>query len=108
MRGTKFDVQFSFSVGDAEVHEVTVQWFQWNNHLFVLVDGVERLHWHSNMGLKKIRRWELSVGEREVHQLAIEKERQLPYSGLRQQIIRAYVDDRLVEDFKDQASQTAP
>lgn len=47
--------------------------------------------------MKMVRRWELSVGEHELHEVAIEKERHIPYSGFRKQTIRAYVDGHLVQ-----------
>ena len=98
MRKSKWDVQFSFQVGTSEVHEVTVQWFQWSGHLFVLVDGVEKLHWHLVVGLKMVRRWELPIGNHEIHQVAIEKQWQIPYSAFHRQTIRAYVDGHLVKE----------
>ena len=98
-RSTKWDVSFSIEVGDQEKHQVEFRWAQWNASARFFVDGAEVFHEKHLMGLKISRKYEITVGDREPHAVAVVKKRPIPSSALRKQAFSAFVDDHLVGEY---------
>src|ERR1700753_4055586 len=92
---TKWDVDFSFRVGNVEVHSIDFHWAQGPAEAVVNVDGVETLRERHPFGMKSLRRYELTVGRDEIHTVLIEKRKPFAWGGVRQQTFRVYVDGQL-------------
>ncbi len=95
---TKWDVDFSFSVGSAETHEVDVHWTQWWGEITVAVDGEPALRERHPLGMRSLRRYTLTVGHAERHDVVIEKRKARLAGGVRAQAFRAVVDGDLVAE----------
>jgi hypothetical protein len=48
--------------------------------------------------VRLVKRYELTVGDREAHSVVIEKERKLFFAGFRKQKYRVLIDGRLVQE----------
>ena len=91
---------FTFEVGDQEKHQVR---FNFNRHvgnLEIVVDGKTVVSELRIAQLSKVRKHEFPVGTTERHNVAIEKERKLFFSGLRKQKYRVFVDERLTQEIE--------
>jgi hypothetical protein len=94
----KFDVHYQVEIGSEEQHVLDVSWDQVWGLMSVRLDGNEVVHRRHLFGLRRVRRYELSVGEREVHQVAVEKRKTLLVGGVRHQAIDVYVDGEKVDE----------
>lgn len=95
----KVDVSFEFEVGESEKHLVDFTWGQWWGDARISVDGREVLRERHPFGLKTVKRYEVTVGESETHEVVIEKTRPLLVAGFRKQAFRAFVDDVQVGEY---------
>jgi len=95
----KFDVEFQLVVVTTETHRVAFRWNQWWGEARISVDDIETIRERHPFGMKRTRRYEVSVGESEVHRVLIEKRKPTLSGGVRQQNFRAFVDDDLVGEF---------
>jgi hypothetical protein len=95
------DIDFAFDVGDTEKHRVGFHWGQLFGRIRITVDFIEVMHKNQAITLrsKTTRRFELSVGEDEVHDVLIEKIRPRFLGGARKQKCRAFVDGELVGEY---------
>lgn len=89
----------AFEVGREEKHHVEFRWGQFWGLARIWVDGVEVLHERHNFGLSLTRRYEVSVGDVEIHSVAIEKRRPRVNAGLRKQTLLVFVDGDLVAKY---------
>jgi hypothetical protein len=89
---TKWDTDFSFTVGSHEVHEVHFYLAQGPAEAVIQLDGIEVLRENHFFGMNSLRRYEITVSSSETHTVAIDKRKAFPYGGLRQQSFRLFVD----------------
>jgi hypothetical protein len=99
MTTTKWDVEFEFDVGSSEKHHVSFAWGQAWGEASVNVDGREVLREKHPFGIKKIRRYEVPVGDSEVHSVVIEKQKPVLAGGVRKQTFRVLVDGDLLGEY---------
>ena len=83
----KWDVRYQVEIGLEERHLLDVSWDQVWGLMSIGVDGKEVVRRRHLVGLRRVRRYELSVGEREVHQVVVEKRKTLVIGGMRHQVI---------------------
>ena len=91
-------MRFSFEVGEKERHRVDFSFNQFWGNLNISVDGVAVQRDFRLLSLQLVKRYEFTVGQQELHQIAIEKERKLLFAGLRKQKYRVFVDGQLTEE----------
>jgi len=94
----RYNIDLEVNVGDDEQHVVDFHWDQTWGKVRVCVDGVEVLKDRVLGGIKTTRRWELSVGESEVHDVLIEKRAPRFFGGLQRQEVKVFVDGDLVSE----------
>lgn len=94
----KFDVRYQVEIGAEERHVLDVSWDQVWGLMSVRVDGNEVVHRRHLFGLKRVRSYDLSVGEREVHKVVVEKRKTLPLGGVRHQAVDVYIDGEKVDE----------
>jgi hypothetical protein len=92
---------FTFDIGVTEKHHVRFRWGQWWGLARITVDGLEVLRERHNFG-PSIRRYEVSVGESEVHSVVIEKVRPFNdiFAGFSKMTFRLIVDGDLVAEYE--------
>jgi hypothetical protein len=89
---------FSFEVGERERHRVGFYFNQmWGNVKITVDDRVIQTDFKL-FSFNLVKRYDLVVGDDEVHDVVIEHERKLLFAGLRPYKYRAYVDGKLVHD----------
>jgi hypothetical protein len=95
------DIDFAFDVGEKEKHRVAFHWGQLFGRVRITVDFVKVLEENHavSLGSSPTRKFELSVGEIEVHAVRIEKTRKRVLGGARKQTCRAYIDGELVGEY---------
>jgi hypothetical protein len=92
----RWDLHFQVEVGTGERHVLDVSWDQVWGVLTVLIDGIRSLEERHMFGFRRVRRYQLTVGEREVHKVVLEKRKVLFIGGIAKQTIEVFVDgDRL-------------
>ena len=90
-------MQFSFLVGIREQHQIDFFFDQFGGQLEIRVDGEALVKDFRLLSLKLTKRYEFTVGQDELHQIAIEKKRRLFLAGFRPQQYRIFVDGQLVQ-----------
>ncbi|HVS82897.1 MAG TPA: hypothetical protein VHE60_14300 [Pyrinomonadaceae bacterium] len=93
-------MQFSFRVGIQEQHQVDFSFDQFVGNLEIRVDGAPLVKDFRMLSLKLTKRYEFTVGTRELHQIAIEKKRKLFLAGFRPQQYRIFIDGQLVQTYE--------
>lgn len=96
---TKWHRDFGFDVGDSERHRVEVYWSQWLGDAEIRVDGRQALRNRRLFGLRRTRRYQLEVGDTEIHSVTVEKQRRAVLGGFRNQSFLAAVDGQVVGEF---------
>jgi hypothetical protein len=94
----KWDVRYQVEIGSEERHVLDVSWDQVWGLMSIRVDGTEVVHRRHLFGLRRVRRYELSVGEHEVHKVVVEKRKTLVIGGVRHQAVDVFVDDEKVDE----------
>jgi len=91
-------MQFSFEVGEQERHRVdfSLNWF-WGN-VAISVDGKVVQTDQRIASITLIKRYELSVGDKEEHDVVIEMERKLLLAAFRARKYRIFVDGKLIAE----------
>jgi hypothetical protein len=90
---------FSFSVGDREIHEVRFWRSQFSGRVRISVDGLVKIRltrvfeWHTS------KTYDLVVGDREHHKVSIVKTRPKLAPAYRKQICRVQIDGRLIGEY---------
>lgn len=95
-------MQFSFVVGTAEQHRIDFAFDQFIGNVEIKVDGQTAIKDFRLFSLKLTKRYELTVGTNEKHQVVIEKTRKLLLAGARPQRYRVFVDGKLVQTYEGQ------
>jgi len=95
-------MQFSFTVGVNEPHQIDFSFDQVIGNLEIKVDGQTAIKDFRFASLKLTKRYELMVGVNEKHHVAIEKRRKLLLAGLRPQQYRIFIDGQLVQTYEGQ------
>jgi len=93
-------VQFSFRVGIQEPHQVDFSFDQFAGNLEIRVDGEPLVKDFRMLSLRLTKRYEFTVGSREIHQIAIEKKRKLFLAGFRPQRYRIFIDGQLAQTYE--------
>ncbi len=96
MRGAK---DFSVPVGEAEQHTVRFTRSPWLGKIRIAIDGVPAVRRVEMFSFKTSKRFEVSVGTSEVHEVAFVKTRPLFVAGFRDQRVEALVDGVAVGRF---------
>ncbi len=94
----KWDVRYQVEIGQEERHILDVSWDQVWGLMSIRVDGSEVVRRRHLFGLRRVRRYELSVGEHEVHQVVVEKRKTLVIGGVRHQSVDVFVDGEKVDE----------
>jgi hypothetical protein len=94
----KWDVRYQVEIGDEERHVLDVSWDQVWGLMSIRVDGTEIVHRRHLFGLRRVRRFELSVGDHEVHKVVVEKRKTLLVGGVRHQAVDVLVDGEKVDE----------
>ena len=89
-------MKFSFEVGEHERHTVSFAFDQVWGSLQIEVDGVPVRRDLRLISRSLVKRYEITVGQEEVHEVLIEKERKFFFAGFRRQKYRALIDGRLI------------
>ena len=89
-------MKFSFEVGKSERHTVSFAFDQVWGSLQIDVDGVPVRRDLRLISSSLVKRYQVTVGREEVHEVVIEKERKFFFAGFRPQKYRALIDGRLV------------
>lgn len=95
-------MQFSFVVGTNEKHQVDFSFDQMIGNLVIRVDGQPVVQDFRMLSLSLTKRYELTVGNQEQHQVVIEKKRKLFLAGLRPQKYRVFIDGALAQTYEGQ------
>ena len=93
-------MQFSFTVGVNEKHQVDFSFDQFIGNVEIRVDGQPAVKDFRMLSLKLTKRYELTVGVNEKHHIAIEKRRKLFLAGLRPQQYRIFIDGNLAQTYE--------
>jgi hypothetical protein len=93
-------VQFSFRVGIQEQHQVDFSFDQFAGNLEIRVDGQPLVKDFRMLSLRLTKRYEFTVGSRELHQIAIEKKRKLFLAGFRPQRYQIFIDGQLAQTYE--------
>ena len=95
------DIDFSFEVADSERHRVAFHWGQVWGKVQISVDGdlVVRRRYTFRAGWSNTQKYEVTVGQSEVHSVVIEKTKQRLLGGFRKQVCRVFVDGQLVGEY---------
>lgn len=92
-------MKFSFTVGMDEPHQVIFSFDQFAGKLEIKVDGQTVVNESRGFSLKLVERYDLWLGVREKHHVAIEKERKRFVAGWRPQQYRVFVDGQLQQTY---------
>jgi hypothetical protein len=97
---SQYDVNLSFEVGGTERHHVDFHWDAKWATATARVDGEVVLHERHPFGIRKIRRYQVSVGASEPHSVVFEKRKPLAALGgaWRRQSFTVLVDGTVLED----------
>ena len=98
-RPTKWDISFKLNIGDQERHQVEFRWAQWKLEARFIMDGNEVFYDRTRFGLRMSKKYEIRVGDSEVHTVAVVRRRHLPQSVFRKQDFSAYLDGQLVGEY---------
>jgi hypothetical protein len=93
-------MDFEVAVGQSERHTVRYVFDKTWGRVTISVDGQpvqRRLHLFS---LTPVRKYRLTVGDRERHGVLIEKHRKMVAAGARAQVCRVYVDGQFVGEYE--------
>ena len=93
-------MQFSFRIGTQEPHQVDFSFDQFAGNLEIRVDGQPLVKDFRMLSLRLTKRYEFTVGSREIHQIAIEKKRKLFLAGFRPQRYRIFIDGQLAQTYE--------
>ena len=93
-------MKFSFLVGVQEQHQVDFSFDQFVGNLEIRVDGQALVKDFRMLSLRLTKRYEFTVGSRELHQIAIEKKRKLFLAGFRPQRYRIFFDGQLAQTYE--------
>jgi hypothetical protein len=93
-------MQFSFTVGVNEQHQVDFSFDQFIGNLEIRVDGQPAVKDFRIFSLRLTKRYELTVGVEEQHHIAIEKKRRLFLAGFRPQRYRIFIDGTLAQTYE--------
>jgi hypothetical protein len=85
-------LEFGFQVGEKERHDVTFRFDQLFGPLRISVDGTPVIRKLEVFSLRRVGRYEFSVGSGEAHQVRIEKRRKALLGGFQAQECVTYVD----------------
>ena len=94
-------MKFTVEIGNKEKHQISYSFNKFWGNVNISVDGktIERdLRTYS---LELTKSYQFSVGEKERHDIIIEKIRPLIHAGFRSNTYRIFVDGRLLKEFKD-------
>ena len=92
-------LDFEFEVGEAERHRVHFHWNQFWGISEIDVDGRKVIRKVRPFGFAITSRYRFTVGERERHEVLIEKKRPLLYAGFRPQVVRVFIDGQFVSEY---------
>ena len=95
-------MQFSFTIGTNERHQVDFSFDQTIGNLEIRVDGQRVIKDFRLLSLRLTKRYELTVGNEESHHIVIEKKRKLFLAGFRPQRYRIYIDGTLAQTYEGQ------
>jgi hypothetical protein len=93
-------MQFSFVLGENEKHQVDFSFDRMIGNLEIRVDGQPAVKDFRMFSLSLTKRYELTVGNEERHQVVIEKKRKLFLAGVRPQQYRIFIDGNLVQTYE--------
>ena len=93
-------MQFGFTVGAGEQHRVEFSFDQFAGNLEIKVDGQPVVKDFRMLSLFLTKRYELTVGVQEQHQIIIEKKRKLFLAGFRPQRYRIFIDGQLAQTYE--------
>lgn len=91
-------VQLACGLGQHERHQVEFWFDKFWGDLSITVDGKPVVRDLRLLSVKLTKTYDLTVGDREVHDVRIEKDRALMFAGARAQPVRAYVDGVLAAE----------
>jgi hypothetical protein len=93
-------MQFQFEVGAAEKHQVEFYFNQFWGNLHIKVDGNKIIKKLIIFSFSLVRRYRFTVGEKEQHEVLIEKHRPLFMAGFRPSLYKVFVDGALALEKK--------
>jgi hypothetical protein len=94
-------MEFEVSVGQDERHTVRYVFDKVWGRATISVDGREVQRHRHLFSLGTVRKYRLTVGDRERHDVLIEKHRKAVAAGARAQLCRVFVDGRLAGEYED-------
>jgi hypothetical protein len=96
-------LEFEFEVGRAERHNVAFRFDQLLGPLEISVDGDPVIRKFEMFSLKRVGRYEFSVGSNEPHEVRIEKTRKALLGGFQAQECVTYVDGEEIGRYSNAA-----
>lgn len=93
-------MDFEFAVGRDERHSVRYVFDKVWGRATISVDGREVQRHRHLFSLQSVRRYRLTVGDRERHDVVIEKRREMVAAGVRTQRCHVFVDGHVVGEYE--------
>lgn len=93
-------MDFDFEVGQTERHTVSYVFDKVWGRATISVDGHEVQRHRHLFSLRPVRRYRLTVGDREKHDVLIEKRREMIVAGVRTQHCSVFVDGQVVGEYQ--------
>lgn len=96
-------LDFEFEVGETERHNVAFRFDQLLGPLQIAVDGKPVIRKFEMFSLRRVGRYEFSVGSSEPHEVRIEKTRKALMGGFQAQECVTYVDGQEIGRYSNAA-----
>ena len=100
---TERHLQFEFEVGETERHNVAFRFDQLLGPLRISVDGEPVIRKFEMFSLRRVERYEFSVGSGEPHDVRIEKTRKALLGGFQAQECVTFVDGQEIGRYSNAA-----
>jgi hypothetical protein len=94
-------MEFEFEIGDNEKHKIAFSYDKFWGKLNILVDGKNVVNDIRLASITLTKAYNFKIGEKETHEIRIEKIRPLFLAGLRSNTYKVYVDGKLFKQYKD-------
>lgn len=93
-------MKFSFNVGIDEKHMIDFHFNQFWGNLSIHVDGKKVKGDFRTVSINLTKTYEFEVGQKERHEVKIEKNRKLFFAGFRKTKYKVYIDGIFTQEFE--------
>lgn len=92
-------INFSYSIGNSEVHKVEFYFNQFWGNVFIKIDGGNIIRDIRIISFSLTKVYEFNVGSNEVHSVKIELIRKLLFAGFRKYRAQIFIDEFLEKEY---------